>query len=184
MDREYLDGLVEHLIRQGVDFRPGLSDAEVVLAEQTFGLRFPPDLRSILQHALPVSDGFPDWRSCVNPELRERLAWPLEGLLFDVEYNAFWMEIWGSRPARLDDAFDLARLAVAEAPVLIPVYSHRYLPTEPMLPGNPVLSVYQTDIIVYGNDLASSYHAEFGAPIPHWAGRAPRTIRFWSRLLG
>jgi len=41
--------------------------------------------------------------------------------------------------------------------VPIPVYSHRYLPSEPKATGNPVLSVHQTDIIYYGNDLASYF---------------------------
>lgn len=184
MNPEYLDGLVEHLLRHGVEFGPSLSDAEVNQVEQAFRFRFPGDLRSFLQHALPISDGFPDWRSGAAQTLKERLAWPLEGLLFDVEHNAFWPNSWGRRPSRLADAFDVARRAVSEAPSLIPVYCHRYLPAEPGLAGNPVFSVYQTDIIRYGNDLASFFLAEFGAPDPPWTARSPRQIRFWGELAG
>jgi hypothetical protein len=47
-------------------------------------------------------------------------------------------------------------------PRLVPVFSHRYLPAEPHLSGNPVLSVYQTDIIYYGSNLKRYIAHEFG----------------------
>ena len=43
---------------------------------------------------------------------------------------------------------------LAQAPTLIPIYGHRYLPAGNGTHGHPVLSVYQTDIIFYGTDLA------------------------------
>ena len=30
--------------------------------------------------------------------LRRHLEWPVDGLLFDVENNGFWIEDWGDRP--------------------------------------------------------------------------------------
>jgi hypothetical protein len=42
---------------------------------------------------------------------------------------------------------------VDAAPQLIPVIGHRYLLAEPCAAGNPVLSVYQSDLVVYGEDL-------------------------------
>ena len=35
---------------------------------------------------------------------------------------------------------------------MIPVYAHRYLPAGRGTHGHPVLSIWQTDIIVYGTD--------------------------------
>jgi hypothetical protein len=54
------------------------------------------------------------------------------------------------------------------------------MPDEPHLPGNPVFSVHQTDIIYYGFDLADYLRHEFDFP-----GREPwpeqvRLIRFWN----
>ena len=78
-----------------------------------------------------------------------------------------------------------ARRAVSEAPVLIPICSHRYIPAEPFESGNPVFSVHQTDIIYYGADLMDYLQNEFS----YYFGRAgyaicrtPRPVRFWSRL--
>src|SRR5207245_1362409 len=44
---------------------------------------------------------------------------------------------------------------------LIPVCSQRYLPDDPPLAGNPVFSIYQTDIIIYGRNLWDYFRHEF-----------------------
>ena len=46
---------------------------------------------------------------------------------------------------------------------MIPVYAHRYLPAGRGTYGHPVLSIYQTDIIIYGTDLADYIDREFGS---------------------
>lgn len=177
--------LANLLRASGVLLEEGLSDPEVARVEQTFGIRFPPDLKALLQYALPVSQNFPNWREpTAEISIRERFAWPLEGIKFDIEYNGFWLEKWGPRPEDLATAFEIAHEEVAKAPKLIPIYSHRYLPDEPCLVGNPVLSIYQTDIIYYGSDLANYFENELGRrghQLHSFEGI--REIRFWSRLV-
>jgi hypothetical protein len=114
------------------------------------------------------------------------LDWPAEGICFDIEYANFWREDWGAKPADLSEAFAVARRKIAGVPKLIPIFSHRYLPADPPLAGNPVFSVVQTDIIHYGNDLASYFSNEFRSvlpdneiPVPEWAAKIPRPIGFW-----
>ena len=185
--------LFERLRVWGVQFDLGLTDEEVSQVEKTFGFRFPPDLRMLLQHALPVSKGWLNWRDEAEETIRHRMAWPADGICFDIEHNNFWMKAWGSRPDDLLAAFSIARHQVAAAPTLIPVLGHRFLPEEPFLAGNPVLSVYQTDIIHYGSDLASYFSNEFSAdpqalpnyyiPCPDWVAQSPRPIRFWDDLI-
>jgi hypothetical protein len=64
---------------------------------------------------------------------------------------------------------------------LVPLISHRYIPSEPNEAGNPVFSVYQSDVIYYGADLADYFEHELDGwapvttPIKH--------IRFWSDLV-
>jgi hypothetical protein len=163
-----------------VEFDVGLSDDEIVRAENRFGIRFPPDLRAFLRAAVPSGPQFPDWRSSEDAVLRDWLDVPLRGILFDVEHNGFWLEEWGPRPESLDEALRTAGELVAAAPRLIPIYSHRMIPEEPHSPGNPVFSVHQTDIIYYGFDLADYLRHEFDLE-----GREPwpkrvRPIRFWN----
>lgn len=50
---------------------------------------------------------------------------------------------------------------VKNAPRLIPVYGHRYLLAEPCVADNPVFSIWQSDIIVYGKDLRNYFLVEF-----------------------
>lgn len=162
-----------------VQFDPGLSDTEVRRAEERYKFRFPPDLRELLQVALPRGPKFPDWRSGSVEEIREWLDLPRRGVLFDVEHNHFWLDAWGPRPGSLAEALQVANDLVLKAPRLIPVYSHRMIPDEPHLPGNPVLSVHQTDIIYYGFDLPDYLRHEFGLPGRKRWPEQVRRIRFW-----
>lgn len=106
-------------------------------------------------------------------------------MCFDIEHNTFWLKEWGAKPASLDAAFEIARHAVARAPLLIPICGHRYIPANPPEAGNPVFSVYQTDIIYYGAELIdylqNEYGFHFGRP-HHLITKSPRFIEFWTRV--
>lgn len=154
--------VVHRMKKAGVFFNPGLTDAEVVAVEARFGFRFPPDLRAFLQTALPRGRNFPDWRAGSDADLRERLDRPLQGILFDVQYGGYWLEEWGSRPSTLEDAQQVLCTLIEAAPRLIPVYMHRMMPDEPHLPGNPIFSVHQADIVRFGPDLEEYLCREFG----------------------
>ena len=176
------DDALEALRSRGYEIDRGLSDAEADAVEQGLGIRFPPDLRALLAAGLPRGEGFPDWRAEPAESLRARIEAPARGVLFDVEHNAAWLQEWGERPADPAEALRVAREHLAQAPPLIPVYAHRYIPAEPSEPGNPVFSVHQSDIVVYGADLAAYLAAEFGDAQPDSAP-APRHIRVWSDLV-
>lgn len=173
--------LLRELRGKGIRVGPGLTSSELERAEERVGSPFPPDLVDLLATGLLVGERFPNWRA-LDSALDAQLRWPLEGICFDIEHNAFWLDGWGQRPDHLQDAVAVAVERLAHAPTLIPLYGHRYLPAEPSSAGNPVFSVYQTDIIVYGADLASYFATEFEFPAPAWAQTSPRRIRFWSDL--
>ncbi|WP_405537321.1 hypothetical protein OG787_31160 [Streptomyces sp. NBC_00075] len=187
---------VRRLAQTGLyDFEPGLTDAEFARIEREYGFEFADDHRAFLAAGLPVNvppeEGqtwakpWPEWRSGDPVKLRERLNWPVEGVLFSVEHNRFWYEAWGERPADYVDALATARLHLADVPVLVPVYAHRYLPAGQGSSGHPVLSMWGTDIICYGLDLADYIHQEFdearGDVDESWEPRA--TVSFWRDLL-
>jgi hypothetical protein len=172
---------VARLRSVGVQFEDGLTDAEVAAAESRFEFRFPPDLRELLQTALPSGEHFPNWRSGSVARLRRWLDIPRDGVVFDIEEYEFWLDEWGPRPADLRDAVREAERLIAASPKLIPVCMHRMMPDEPHVPGNPVFSVHQTDIIAYGHDLADYLDREFHL-IDDESKRVqaePRPIRFW-----
>ncbi len=179
----YLDAVVASMKRLGVQFQPGLSDIEIMSIENACGFRLPADLAAFLKTSLPVGDGFPLWRGLHATAMDGALSWPLRGLCLDVELNAFWLHTWGPRPTYLAEALAVVREAVSNAPPLVPIYKHRYIPAEPAASGNPVLSVYQTDIVHFGNDLPGYFHLEFGVPIPDWAASEPQPVRFWDEII-
>jgi hypothetical protein len=66
--------------------------------------------------------------------------------------------------------------------VLIPVYSHRYLPATGD-PGAPVFSVSQSDVIVYGRTLSDYLRKEWTASRARPLSSRARSVPFWSDLL-
>lgn len=168
---------------------PGLKETEFAAIQRDFGVVFPPDLRQVLAAALPTGPRWPNWREAARDprgaaaaNVRDCLAWPHDGMIFDIKNNAFWDPEWGQRPSSLDAAIEIASRAVRAAPMLIPVYGHRYIPAEPCTAGNPVLSVYQMDIIVYGRDLAAYLVAEATGQSESLVAD-DRPIRCWTRWM-
>ena len=172
---------------------PGLTDTEFARIEEEYEFEFADDHRAFLASGLPLNrppaqaetwqKPWPDWRNGDHGDLRRQLGWPVEGTLFDVEHNVFWHPSWGPRPADASQALSTARRHLRQAPMMIPVYSHRYLPAGHGTWGHPVLSIHQTDIIVYGTDLADYINQEFGqrSISPDWA--PPPMVPFWSEFL-
>jgi hypothetical protein len=175
---------IDRLHEHRVELAAGLTEAQLSAAELHHSFKFPPDLRDFLSAVLPVGDGFPDWRAPDSDELRGRFAWPLDGLLFDVEKNHFWWPEWGRRPDADGEALALVRARFPQLPRLVPVYTHRYIPADPSEAGNPIFSVYQTDVIYYGSDLRGYIAHEFAASARSRAEspQAHRRIPFWSAL--
>lgn len=157
----------------------GYTQGELDSAQQRFDLQFPPDLVALLLDRRPVDA--PDWRTD-EAAIRSSLNWPLEGLLFDVENNDLWWPEWGDRPATAGARQEVLRAVVARAPKLIPLVSHRYIPATPHEAGNPVFSVYQSDVIYYGANLADYFEREFGDP-RRPLGPGIKRIPFWSELV-
>ncbi|NHA68643.1 hypothetical protein [Phycicoccus flavus] len=185
-----VDIAVETLALAGVKYAPGLSADELRAVEQRFGITFARSQREFLSRVLPVEGpqvteraAWPDWRHGTTEELMGRLTWPTDGVVFDVLHDAFWPASWGSRPVGKGDAEAVARSRLGDVPALVPLFGHRYFPARPTNEDPPVFSVWQTDVIYYGDDIADWSAREFGGD-PH-----PRTISpdrrtpFWSDLV-
>lgn len=175
---------------------PGLTDAEFARIEHKYGFEFSDDHRAFLAAGLPTGSPppepgvfqsetpWPDWRNGDPVELRERLNWPVDGVLFDVGHG-YWHDTWGERPNDQAEAISAARLKLSEVPRMVPIFSHRYLPAGRGTHGNPVLSMHQTDIIYYGTDLFDYIQQEFGGAnldiAPNWT--PPAVVPFWRDFL-
>lgn len=163
------------------DIAPGLTAEEFAGIESEYGFEFADDHRAFLSAGLPLGDKWPDWRLGKRRLLRNWLQMPVDGVLFDVEWNERWYDAWGLRPTRMKDALRTARYNLARVPSMVPVFGHRFLPAGRGMFGHPVLSMYQTDIVCYGDDLAHYIDTEFGTG-PHRPVAAQPTVEFWSDL--
>jgi hypothetical protein len=162
------------------DWVKGYSDAQLADIQVRYGLNFPPDLVALYRERRPI-DAY-DWLHD-NEAIKEMINRPFEGLWFDVEHAGLWWPEWGERPSNSQDRKALLRSVVDDAPRLIPLLSHRYIPEEPHESGNPVFSVVQSDIIYYGANLLDYFERELSGftdrPWPH----AIKRIRFWSDMV-
>ena len=155
----------------------GLAELDIQNAEQTWNIQFPPDYRLFLnmlgapdRHKFSTEyEGdilvqadrplFYNWATDTG-FLKQRFDRLLEDLLFDVEKNGVWYESWGQRPETIEDTQERVAELIHSAPKLIPIKDHRYLLETPLPSGNPVFSVRQSDIIVYGTDFRRFLIAE------------------------
>jgi len=180
-DDAEIERLSEGLRVQGAEIEPGLTERELDEVERIHGWTFPPELRALLERVLPSGPRFPNWREPRGAALAEQLAWPVDGLCFQVEHG-WWLRSFGPRPAALVDALALVRAFIAKAPPLVPLYGHRYLPARPATVGNPVFSVYGADVIYYGVDLFDWFAHEFSIDLGRPRAAEPRQIELWSEL--
>lgn len=179
--------LIQLLKSRGIQFEKGLTNEELITVEANFDITFPPDLQTLLCLELPVSKEFVNWRKALSSkeyedEVFDKLNRPLEGMLFDIENNAFWDENWGEKPEIFEQQKEIATQNFKKYPKLIPIYSNRYIPSKPHETGNPILSVHQMDIIYYGFDLATYFRNEFHLRLPDnfEIPQSPKYIEFWS----
>lgn len=156
---------------------PGLTEAELHRIESQLNFEFADDHRAFLAAGLPVGAGWPNWRSEGRKSLQKRLQLPIDGILFAVEWNDFWPDGWGQRPARMKDALRSANYYLARVPRLVPIQSHHYLPAGRGSSGAPVLSVVQTVISVVGADLTTYLDGATGDTA------TVRAVEFWSALI-
>ncbi|TKY70572.1 galacturonosyltransferase 8 [Spatholobus suberectus] len=155
------DKVINHLRNSGIQVQAGLSDAEFARAEAEFGFAFPPDLRAVLAAGLPVGPGFPDWRSGgARLHLRASLDLPIAAISFQIARNAVWSKSWGPRPCEPEKALRVARNALKRAPLLIPIFNHCYIPSNPSLAGNPIFFVDENRIFCCGLDLSDFFDRE------------------------
>lgn len=184
LDEFMAEGVGGSSWRTGTQWQIGLDEPRIDALERRWELKFPRDYRQFLSvlnapdrgvYSVGWSDDPPydmragddapsyfDWQKD-DEAIIDALSWPLEGLLFHVEENSLWLDSWGERPGNAADVREKVAKLVATAPVLIPITGHRYLLANSLEAGNPVLSVYGSDIICYGSNLKNFLLLEFSS---------------------
>lgn len=167
---------------QGVEFEAGLTYDEIIKIEKIYGIQFPKSLKEFLMEGLPVSNAFYNWRNVEHDNInfiKKIITLPIE-TVDELAEEVCWCDDWGEKPENEMDIAEKVREKLKNAPKLLPIYAHRYMP---MLLDEqiPVVSVHNTDIIYYGENLVDYFQVEFGLknqneicfekikPIPFWS---------------
>lgn len=167
---------------KGIEFEKGLTLDELKKIEMIYQVRFPSSLREFLMMALPVSKGFYNWRNIQDDNVRfikKVINKPLSDIR-NMVGEVYWCDDWGEEPDDKKIISEEVTARLKEAPKLVPVYAHRYIPI--VLDENPpVISIHGIDIIYYGENLEDYLNIEFGkrtqetiqfqniTPVPFWS---------------
>jgi hypothetical protein len=162
-----------------VHWTKGYTESELDRAQRRFGLVFPPDLIALLKRKRPVKGH--DWTD--DRAIRQALDWPFESLRHSVEDGRMWWSEWGHWPSSARAREEKLREVISQAPKLIPLIAHRYLPEQPHEAGNPVFSIYGIDAIHYGVNLNDYFEREFGGWVNKPWPEHIKHIPFWSELV-
>jgi len=147
----------------GVEFETGFAIEEIDEIERIYGIRFPESLKSFLMEGLPVSTGFYNWRDTSDENvifIKQMIERPFKEIMESAE-DVEWYDGRGDVFTDKEACADKVREMLKSAPVMIPVYSHRYIP---MLSDEelPIISIHGADIIYYGENLEEYFKVEFG----------------------
>lgn len=162
----------------------GMKEADIELIEKQYEVKFTPEHREFLKilHAVDrkeIREYTDSWEEDAEvltkevpffynwyedeEEIRSRLTWPYDTISTDVlGSNGVWLKSWGSKPASEEEKKRIFTDWYKAAPALIPLLGHRFLVSDTQLADRPVLSVYGSDIIVYGWDLRHYLMQELG----------------------
>ncbi|MBC1797159.1 SMI1/KNR4 family protein [Listeria booriae] len=178
-----IESIIAILKKKKVKLAPGLTEDEIRKCEKIFDIKFPPALKNLLKEVLPISKEFINWRDHSKRnvlQIKKRLDWPWEGIVFDIEENDFWVQSWGVKPDLVTERIRIAKEKYDVAPKLVPIYSHRYMPEG----SEQVLSVYQTDIIFYGTTLLEYFQIELDwKPYERMDFENIKAIPFWTEII-
>lgn len=164
--------------QKGTQWLQGLTESEISEIETKWKIKFPPDYKLFLQTLHSVDKpqicisfennyyyepSLYNWKEG-EKEIEKAYSLLINGLVFDVEHNYLWLDTWGERPETSEKRKEKIQELVAKAPKLIPVFGHRFLLAEPCKAENPIISIVQSDIIVYDDNLRDYFIGEFLPP--------------------
>lgn len=178
-------GIIKKLKEREFELEKGLDDNEICKVENMYNIKFPMDLRIFYSEALPVGDGFYNWRdfSKINVDYIQCM---IDRPFHDIEeniQNIEWSEMWGTKPQNNQEKSEYIINMLERSPKLIPIYKHRYMANQYDY-SNPIFSIYGLDIIYYGENLEQYFDIELRykkhSDIKY---KNIRKIDFWSDLL-
>jgi hypothetical protein len=183
MNSEHSTQIFSNVKKAGFKIGRMLTNEELKDIESAFNAKLPEDYKELLSKGGPTGKGFPDWKH-PKKEAKKTWKWIDDAFSFDIQNSGYWQEEFGRRPNSNSKAVKQALKVIHTWPPLFPVYGHRFIPSSPESPGNPVISLYQAvDSIIYGANLNEYFSNEFGEATKSIV-RHDSDIPNWGKALG
>lgn len=181
--------MVENIVNlfrlHGIEYEKGLTFGEIIQIEKTYQLKMPSSLKHLLMTILPTSKGFYNWRNMQrdNIEYIKSVINAPFSYIDDMAHEVYWCDEWGEEPEDKEKVAEEVRNRLKNAPKLVPVYAHRYMPL--VLNENPpVISIHGFDVIYYGENLEDYLNIEFGSKnMTNIQLSSVQYVPFWSDIM-
>ncbi len=142
----------------------GLTESQIEEVEKKYQVTFTDEHKAFLQilHSIDrkevneyseESPFFYNWLRDED-EIRYRMNWAFEQILFDVLNPRcnFWLKSWGEKPEPKQEKEIIFKEQFAKSPSLLPITSHRFIVNGHQNKQNPILSIWGSDTIIYGQN--------------------------------
>lgn len=137
--------------------------------------------------ALPVAEGFYNWKDFSEENIlliKEMMNRSFEDIDEEAEEMGWcWFDDWEEKTDEVKKMAMEVRKQLKNAPKLIPIYGHRYMP---IVEGEniPIFSIYGIDLIYYGGNIEEYFEIEFGDKDQDTIDfENIRKIPFWSDIV-
>ena len=174
---------------EGLVILDGLSDQQFTRLETKYEFTFPPDVRTFLSFGVPhfvklpnrVPVELPAFYQTANDKWHNWHLLAKDDVTIGSEFDTVTKQIsWHATPEDEEVPADCK---------LIPIYSHRMIPSNPCQAGNPVFSMHGCyDNIIYGHNFLDYLERDHKIKIPgNLLKEHPTTnledIPFWPKYL-
>ncbi len=157
--------IIERMKKQCIKFEKGLSKDEILTAQKTFDIKFPTEIKVFLSYAMPVSEGFYNWRDFSQENVDRIKGFQKiidDAFLFDFENNDLSKK-FKDKFQRTKDETELRNKVMDylhSSTKLVPFYKHRCFLNG--MDNMPIISFWQpTDSIFYGDNFEKYLKIEF-----------------------
>lgn len=164
----------------------GMTNNQINEVEKKYSIQFTPEHREFLEilHTIDrkeIIENKDEWGDEIteypffynwledHEEIKEKLNWPYETILRDVVgRNGVWLKSWGKKPDSEEEKTKIFTDWYNHSPTLLPLTSHRFIISNSNLKYRPILSIWGSDIIIYGWSLKTYLLNELNYHLDIW----------------
>ena len=181
---EVLIKLKRMLIEKKIKISNGMSEKEIKKVEKIYQIVFPKDYKEILKEFVLDCNNWRDISEKNISYLKDKINAPIEGIIFDIENNGFWMNEFGNKPKNIQERVNifLKYIEKNNIPKLIPILNNTYMICDENS-EYPIVSVIQKDIIILSNNLINYFEQKLNISKQNELYFRNIKIPFWSNII-